>query len=275
MSLLMDQERFEDLCAGYVLNALDEDDRRTFEQALATATPDMRLTLAQMQRAARHLSAAAEQQEPPAYLRARILSAVAARSPSQNPAGLLDRLADLLGLSTPRVAVTVAFGLLLAAGGIGGYTLSLRNTARTLAVTVLQQQQQLAELTGELEKKEVLLSVLAARTVEMVLMNGLEVNPNGYGKVIWDPARRAAILQVSNLPTIPTDRDYQLWVIRNQVPISAGVFAIRQGVQEAFFRIENLAETDRRSINAFAITLEPAGGVLQPTGPMYLLGSPL
>ena len=275
MSLLMDQERFEELCAGFVLNVLDEDDRRTFDQALAEATPEMRRTLAQMQRAALHLPVAAERHEPPAHLRARILATVAALRPAQQPAGLLERLADLLGLSVPRIAVAVSFGLLLVAGGIGGYSLVLQRTTRTLEVTVLKQQQQLAELTGELAKKEALLSVLAARTVEMVQMNGLEVNPNGYGKVIWDPARRAAILQVSNLPTVPTDRDYQLWVIRNQVPVSAGVFAIRQGGQEAFFRIENLAETDRRSINAFAITLEPAGGVPQPTGPMYLLGSPL
>jgi anti-sigma-K factor RskA len=74
---------------------------------------------------------------------------------------------------------------------------------------------------------------------------------------------------------VPADRDYQLWVIRNQTPVSAGVFSIRNDEGELFFRIDNLAETDKTIINAFAITLEPAGGVPQPTGPMYLIGNPL
>ena len=106
-------------------------------------------------------------------------------------------------------------------------------------------------------------------------MNGLEVNPDGYGKIIWDPGQRVAILQISNLPAAPSDKDYQLWVIRNQVPVSAGVFSIRQPVEETFFRIEDLVETDKQAINAFAITLEPLGGAPQPTGPMYMLGNAL
>ncbi|MBM3265192.1 MAG: anti-sigma factor [candidate division Zixibacteria bacterium] len=266
------QERFEELCAGYVLHAVDEDDRRVFEQMRALATQDMRHTLTQMQHAAWYLPGSAERHEPPTYLRARIMESIAASRPEEQHAGWWERLAA--SLTVPRLAIANAALIVLVIAGALTYS-SLRTANLSLQTAIIQQEQQLTELRSELERKESLLSVLAARTLEMVLMNGLEVNPGGYGKVIWDPDRRAAILQVSNLPTIPTDKDYQLWVIRNQVPVSAGVFAIRQDGREPFFRIENLAETDRRSINAFAITLEPAGGVPQPTGPMYLLGSSL
>jgi anti-sigma-K factor RskA len=268
MSLTMDQDRFEELCAGYVLDALDAEDRLAFERALAEGTPERRRFYEQMHRTVHHLPLAAETRDPPPYLKAHILQAIRAAQPFRAGITVWDRLAGLVGLSIPRVAVAVSLVLLVIAGGLASYTLSLRTAVR-------QQQQQLAELRSELARKEALLSVLAAPVIEMAIMNGLAVNPAGYGKIIWDPARRTAILQVSNLPPAPSDKDYQLWVIRDQVPVSAGVFAIRQPVQETFFRIENLAETNKQSINAFAITLEPAGGVPQPTGPMYLLGNPL
>lgn len=83
-----------------------------------------------------------------------------------------------------------------------------------------------------------------------------------------------AILHISNLPLIPADKDYQLWVIRDQKPVNAGVFHV--AVEKAggdLYRIDNLVEADRKRINAFAVTLEPKGGLPQPSGKMYLLGS--
>ncbi len=104
-------------------------------------------------------------------------------------------------------------------------------------------------------------------------MDGLKVNPVGYGKIIWDPEKRSAILQVSNLPAVPSDKDYQLWVIKDKKPISVGVFAVNDTMSN-FFKIENLAVTNPKEIAAFAVTLEPKGGMPQPTGDMYMMGAP-
>jgi anti-sigma-K factor RskA len=139
--------------------------------------------------------------------------------------------------------------------------------------TIDRQNVQLVELRDELTRKEELLKVLASRQIEVTAMNGLQVNPVGYGKIIWDPEKGTAILQVSNLPAVPSNKDYQLWVIKGKQPISAGVFAVHNKDLN-FFKIENLAVTNPKEIAAFAITLEPKGGVPSPTGQMFMAGSP-
>lgn len=269
----MDKEHFRDLCAAYVIGALDDEDRQVLEQALTDADAEMQEIYREMRAVALHLPLAAPQRSPSPELKGRIMRAVRPDPAAEVPLpahdrGLLDRLASALGLHRPGFAFAVTACLVLTVGVLIYYTASVR--------TALQEQQQrLTLLQDELAQKEALLDVLTAPIVEMVIMNGLEVNPSGYGKIIWDPRQRTAILQISNLPPAPSDKDYQLWVIRGQTPVSAGVFSIRQPAPETFFRIENLVETDRNAINAFAITLEPAGGVPQPTGAMYLLGNPL
>lgn len=76
------------------------------------------------------------------------------------------------------------------------------------------------------------------------------------------------------MPTIPSNKDYQLWAIKGKKPTSAGVFSVSSEKQkENFFQVLNLAVRDRRDVDAFAVTLEPKGGLPQPSGPMYLLGS--
>lgn len=105
-------------------------------------------------------------------------------------------------------------------------------------------------------------------------MNGLAVQPVAYGKIIWDREKGSAILHVSHLPPVPSDKDYQLWIVKGDQKISAGVFAVTD-TSSAFFRIDRLAVTNPKEIAAFAVTLEPKGGMPQPTGEMYMLGTPL
>ena len=58
--------------------------------------------------------------------------------------------------------------------------------------------------------------------------------------------------------------------IANNEPFNAGVFSVDpQG--NGFLKVPVLSEADKAQ--KFAVTLEPAGGVPQPTGDMHLLGS--
>ncbi len=54
-------------------------------------------------------------------------------------------------------------------------------------------------------------------------------------------------------------------MIKDKKPINAGVFAVTDPKEE-FFKIMPLVVVDRKDINAFAVTLEPKGGVPKPTG---------
>ena len=83
------------------------------------------------------------------------------------------------------------------------------------------------------------------------------------------PEHRRAIVFFSNLPENPKDKSYQLWIIRadQPKPQSAGVFDASHG--SATITIENLpVETE---IKALAVTLEPRGGVEQPTNTNFVV----
>ena len=73
-------------------------------------------------------------------------------------------------------------------------------------------------------------------------------------------------VEASGLPTAPQGMQYQLWAIVNKKPVSAGVFEYSLNTlqpMKGFYTAE-----------AFAITLEPAGGSESPTvEQMYVLGT--
>jgi hypothetical protein len=75
----------------------------------------------------------------------------------------------------------------------------------------------------------------------------------------------------SQLPALPANKAYQLWIIRRQSPaiVSAGVFN-PDASNRAFVQFNDPALT--LGITALAITDEPAGGSKLPTGHKLLIG---
>jgi len=278
--MITDKERFEELCSAYVLNALEGEELREFQQDLIEANPERRNIYDEMRWVALHLPLASEFVEPPSYVKENILRAIQTQ-PSPRAENMLGKAAKFFGLIKPQVALAVSLALLVIIVGLSYYTFFLREVVRQRdqQLTALQadlslQRQQFIALQNELTRKEEFLKILQSPKIDVVIMGGLEISPTGYGKIIWDPERKSAILQISNLPPVPKDKDYQLWVIKGQKPVSAGVFSLTDPEKESFFKIDQLVEADKKVISAFAVTLEPKGGVPQPTGKMYLLGKP-
>lgn len=261
----MDQDRFKELCFLYFLNQLQAEDYDEFNNALKSGNEEFNNIFLEMKKIVMHLPLGSTMTEPSALLKRKILNSINTNRTGETK-GFLERVAAFLLLTKPRFALAVATVLIIISAFLIVYVFSLNQTIKI-------QESRITLLENEAEKNKELLSVLTSQEIEVVIMNGLQVNPSGYGKIIWDPKRKSAILQISNLPQEPNDKDYQLWVIKNNKPISAGVFSTEQKT-ENFFKIENLAEVNKNLINAFAVTLEPKGGVPQPTGEMYLLGKP-
>lgn len=171
------------------------------------------------------------------------------------------------GYSRKNLAIVASIALLL-------ISLALLVFVFNQNATINNQEARITELETELEQKEEMLSILEARTVDLVNLNGLEVNPDGYGKIIWDAENQQALLQISNLPEVPESKAYQLWLIKDNKTVPSVTFSIHNtGGQGSFFKIEQLAEANQQNTNAFAITLEPEGGSQTPTGDTYLLGN--
>lgn len=269
------REQFEELCAGYVLNALEPEERQEFEVMLENASVEEQELYQEMQAAANQMAFSVESNQAPGVVRERILEQVQSeekdaeitstdkKTSTGNESNSFDR---------GTFAIAASFALLLVTLSLVFYSFNLSTEISNQEEVIEEQQARISELQNDIQRKEELLSILESREVDLVMMSGMEVNPNGYGKVIWDSESKRALLQVSNLPAVPADKDYQLWIIKNNKPVSAGVFAVNDPKKDSFFKIEEMA-ADEQAADAFAITMEPKGGMPQPTGDMYLMGN--
>jgi anti-sigma-K factor RskA len=285
----MDRQEFLDLAPAYALGALEAADRARFLQALADADHEMKAAYAQAMGMVANLSLAAPHAELSPSVEHRLMARIrnapqagAAPAPGARPVpeaakrdepGRLDRLINDYRFRF-RLAAGVAFAAAALSVGLISYSSSLRGTLGVQHAVLSANSKRIQALEDTLAQKEALLDVIRSNQMQVAVMSGQAADPSGYGKIIWDPVRKMAILHVNSLPPAPAGKDYQLWVIRDKTPIDAGVFQVKGNRKDGeLYRIDNLAEGDRSRINAFAVTLEPKGGLPKPSGAMYLLGS--
>ncbi|TVR14681.1 MAG: anti-sigma factor [Balneolaceae bacterium] len=252
---------FEALCAGYVLGALSNSEAAEFEDALKQATPEQLQFFEEMKSVRDEMALASGFEAPSPKVEEAIFSTISGVNTDKKGR---DAVSNIIPLWVYKAVAA----LLL----IGALTLAYFNFGLNEIVT--EQQAQITQLQSDLERQDQLLNVLAAREITLVMMGGLDPSPEGFGKIIWDTDNRRAVLQLANLPAPPDEKDYQLWLIKDgQNPISAGVFSFDQPSSDLFFKVEQIAEDPSPISNAFAVTLEPKGGMPQPTGDLFLLGA--
>ena len=141
-----------------------------------------------------------------------------------------------------------------------------RENMRTQQAQIEQLKTENALLHDQKEKLAVEMSALAAPSTRAIALAGQQISPSASARVFLEPEKHRAIVFFQNLPSNPKDKSYQLWIITSK-PQSAGVFDASHG--SATITIENLpVETE---IKALAVTLEPRGGVQQPTNTDFVV----
>jgi hypothetical protein len=126
-----------------------------------------------------------------------------------------------------------------------------------------------AQARQEAQRANQALQVVASPGVQSVTLAGLGPAPGALGHTYVNPLRRDALFYAFDLPALPSGKTYELWYIAGGKPVAAGTFAVDpQGI--ASVQVEHVA--DVASIQAWAVTIEPTGGVPQPTGAMVLKG---
>lgn len=130
----------------------------------------------------------------------------------------------------------------------------------------------LAEMRILLEKQKEQIEWLRTPSVQMALLRGIESAAGSRAKILYNPDAGRGVLYVDSLSPLSPDKTYQLWVIGSGGPVSAGVFQPdKQGT--AILMIPPIQNPPHGV--QFAVTIEPHGGVPQPTGSMVLAGTPL
>lgn len=131
-----------------------------------------------------------------------------------------------------------------------------------------------AELRAQVRQREAaeeLLRLLGDPETRVVAVEGVGPARGAHGRLVWSDAAGGRLV-LAGLPSLPSDRIYQAWVIREGRPRGAGSFrADRAG------RAVHALPPVGGPAQAVSVTLEWVTGTHAPAGPVVLnapLGAP-
>jgi anti-sigma-K factor RskA len=247
-----------ELLGAYALDALPPGEVSAVRSHLATCETHA-AEAAALRATAAHLPALAGEAPAPAALRSRIMSAVAATP--QDGAAAAPRVgparADQAVDAAPRAIASAPSRQPWYQRGVPGWTLA---AAAAVVVGLLAWNITLVG-DGAPTAEE-----LAARATDVRVIN--PENDRAAGAVIYFGEDERAALIASGVDPISDDETYQIWTLdEDGSPTSAGL--VRPSDSGQLTAVFDFAPSES---NAFAVTLEPAGGSPQPTtSPLFIV----
>jgi len=156
-----------------------------------------------------------------------------------------------------------------AAAALALATVLLWVTNNHLSSQVEQQRAQLQQLKQQTEEVNALLDLASAHDTVFVALNPMPEAHGATGRVLYN-ARMGKMYYADTMSAAaPPDKSFQLWLVpMSGKPISAGILTPEPGVGSHMM----MTMPPGMPAKAFAVTLEPAGGMPQPTGPKLLIG---
>jgi len=252
-----DHDTYDELAAGYALGALDDHDRHRFEFHLASGCDKCEAALQELNHITNELAWGLEPKAPRKQVRDELFKKIDTDAPEPE--------ADAKHKASPWSNNWISFALaatILLSIGLGYQTYTLKQRVQTVLLEHVDAGEKIAELQAAVD-------LLSAPQTQAVSLTGQGPTPGAQAKAFIDPAKRRLFLYVYNLPPTPPGKTYQLWLLVGGKPLSAGVFSVDPD-GTGRFDAEKLAPFSGQ-VNV-AVTIEPDGGVPQPTGPMVLLG---
>lgn len=230
-----------DLLPAYALGSLDADEANHVEEHLLSCLI-CRAESESFQEVAEGLSFVAPASAPSPALKERLMQRVRAEPPQRHPPAeaprrpWLERLLPVWGLAS--------LGLIIA---LAAFTLSL-----------WQRLNQLEFLT-------------APGGMRAIPLSATEEAPGATGFVLVGVDGRNGAVVVDGLPPLDEEWQYQVWLIRDGERTSGAVFSTDE---EEYGGTRVQVAGSLLEYSDVGITIEPAGGSLQPTG-VKVLGGPL
>jgi anti-sigma-K factor RskA len=249
-------EQFADDLALLALEALQGDERVTLEKHLEGCS-SCRSELERLRGDMALLALSASGPAPPRRSRERLLKAIAKEPRAQKIGGARRSSWTLL----PWLA---AAALLLVAGFFW-------QQSDRLAQRVARLQDESAQQQAQLERAREVVSTLTSTDALRVTLVAAQAPPQPQGKAIYVRERSSLIFLASNMPALPPQRSYELWLIpTNGAPIPAGMF--KPDARGSATVVEPPLPGGVEA-KAFAITVEPEQGSSAPTMPIVMMGA--
>ena len=252
----------------------------------AASHPEIREELQQVQ-AALGFYAEAHAVTPPAGMRERVLPNVMAQIAAPTPSSALRADVDAVAQTNHRpassetvvrpigsavapvpasrsswaMAASVALILSLAANALfysrwqnaSTELVAMQNDQARFAQTSQVAERRLGDLRQENE-------VLRNDEFKLVALAGTKTAPSARARVLFNAASHKVYVDVRSLPVLPAGKQYQLWALDKGKPVDAGVLTAATATGEGLQHMKDIA-----SAQTFAMTVEPAGGSVNPT----------
>ena len=259
----MTPEELQELCALYVLGALEPQEAALIEARLQANDPEVTQEITSLREVTTLLPHALTPVPPSPTVRAQLMARIqASRHEAPRQQSMLVSRGFFGWLRLPQVWVpTVATALLVLV--MGWIIHGLRSQVAALKADV-------QHLRAAASERERLVALLTAPQVTLVPLGGTAHAPHAGAHVLWDTANQTFTVVTYGLPPLPSGKVYQLWGLTAQQPLPFNTFRVdRHGVGSAWTTLSGRQAT----LAGFAVSLEPEGGVAQPTGDIVLLAT--
>jgi len=260
-------EQFAEDLALYALNALEGDERAILEKHLAGCS-ECRLELEQLRGDGALLALSTMGPKPPLRARQRLLDAVA-----KDAAPTLSQKARKAGaprVTAPRRSWWGALGWAAAAAVIV-FAASLWKENSALRRDIATWRSVATQEQLELEDVQKVARAITDPEVEHFTVVAMKTPPQPQGKAFYLRNRSSLVFVANNMPSLPPQKAYELWLIPAQgVPIAAGVF---KPDAHGSATVVNPPLPAGIEAKGFAITVENEAGVEHSTQPVMMIGT--
>jgi anti-sigma-K factor RskA len=248
----------------YALGALDADERDTFGEHVASC-PECAAKLAEAKGRIALLAMAASSVAPSAGAKQRLMARIHAEA---DAAASAQRVAPSEEPTEVRTRWWAAI-LVPALGALAIGTIVLWMQNERLNQDLAGMQNSIALQQKEVDKATKMVDLIGSSDTVKVNLAAQPGMPKGAALVMYN-MKTKTLMYDGELEAPPAGKSYQLWVVpTNGAPISAGVFQPVPGQTDHWM----MDMPEGLVPKAFAVTIEPAGGMPQPTGPKVLIGA--
>jgi anti-sigma-K factor RskA len=269
-----DHDELRERAAAYALGILSAEERLQFEAHL-TACDECAAEVRSLSPVVAALAHAAPAADPPPDARGRVLARVSQGSftstvprVTREPRRSRALAPWLLAAASLVLAAGLAAYSVSQRGRIGALEQSIRDASARADVAERQAADARTAMRQAFADDRSVVVVLAASDLLRVELQGQPVAPQAAARAFWSRSQ-GLVFTATNLPPLPPGRTYQLWIVTADMPIGAGLMKPRP--DGAVPLVHGMPPNVGRPV-AFAVTIEPEGGVPAPTGDKYLVG---
>lgn len=257
---------------SYVVGAVSDQERREVE-CLSAIYPEIRSELDELSDTLENY-ALLHSLEPPAALKTQLMAQLdfnESPQPVIRPMPVV-RNPDFTYRSTWVVAASVGLLMLIFSFFLLSRLRTNQNTVVSLRTVNDSLQSDVRQLRDYQVYNEQRLEILQKAGMRVIQLRGNQKAPNSDVFVYWNTKTRQVSVDIKSLPTLPPNRQYQLWSLVDGKPVDAGVF--ESDTTNPAQALQLLKRSVGRA-DAFAVTVEKRGGSPAPTMSTLLALTPV